>query len=158
MDRHPRACWFAAIPGAQKAKDVEDGLNNTAAPPLNMQPGEPNNGILAGPGCRSDPNCSLGPMFCANLIPQCPHDQYPVLSTVPAGQCKHKFCQVQDQSAVPMEFGFEKLLKGLVKPIQPSMKFSCPNDLQEGFGPPGASERAMERAYRSQNNLLTISQ
>ena len=34
MDRHPRACWFAAIPGAQKAKDVEDCLKNTAAPPL----------------------------------------------------------------------------------------------------------------------------
>ena len=35
MDRHPRACWFAAIPGAQKVKDVEDCLKNTAAPPLN---------------------------------------------------------------------------------------------------------------------------
>ena len=35
MDRHPRACWFAAIPGAQKAKDVEDCLKNTAAPPHN---------------------------------------------------------------------------------------------------------------------------
>ena len=36
MDRHPRACWFAAIPGAQKVKDVEDCLNNTAAPPLKI--------------------------------------------------------------------------------------------------------------------------
>ena len=38
MDRHPtsRACWFAAIPGAQKVKDVEDCLKNTAAPPLNI--------------------------------------------------------------------------------------------------------------------------
>ena len=35
MDRHPRACWFAAIPGAQKAKDVEDCLKNTAARSLN---------------------------------------------------------------------------------------------------------------------------
>ena len=35
MDRPPSSCWFAAIPGAQKAKDVEDCLNNTAAPPLN---------------------------------------------------------------------------------------------------------------------------
>ena len=34
MDRHPRACWFAAIPGAQKVKDVEDCLKNAAAPPL----------------------------------------------------------------------------------------------------------------------------
>ena len=35
MDRHPRACWFAAIPRAQKVKDVEDCVKNTAAPPLN---------------------------------------------------------------------------------------------------------------------------
>ena len=37
MDRHPRACWFAAIPGAQKAKDLEDCLKNMAAPPLNIR-------------------------------------------------------------------------------------------------------------------------
>ena len=37
MDRHPRACWFAAIRGAQKAKDVEDCLKSTAAPPLNSR-------------------------------------------------------------------------------------------------------------------------
>ena len=34
MVMNPRACWFAAIRGAQKVKDVEDCLKNTAAPPL----------------------------------------------------------------------------------------------------------------------------
>ena len=36
MDRPPSSGWFAAIRGAQKVKDVEDCLNNTAAPPLKM--------------------------------------------------------------------------------------------------------------------------
>ena len=34
--------------------------------------GELNHGILAEPGCSSDPNCPLGPKFLANKMPQCP--------------------------------------------------------------------------------------
>ena len=35
IDRPPSSGWFAAIRGAQKVKDVEDCVKNTAAPPLN---------------------------------------------------------------------------------------------------------------------------
>ena len=53
MDRPPRACWFAAIPGAQKVKDVEDCLKNTAGPSLKAT-------IESESSRSADHRCALG--------------------------------------------------------------------------------------------------